>query len=44
MSSINYQSKITNYNGSPKANNENPANNGHNNVELISEIKFLSRH
>ena len=41
MTLINYKSKITNYNGRPKANNENPANNGHDNVELISEIKIF---
>ena len=41
MSSINYKSKITNNDGSPKANNEKPANNGHDNVELISEIKIF---
>ena len=40
MSLINYQSKITKYNGRPKANDENPANNWHNNVELISEIRI----
>ena len=32
---------MTNYNGSPKANDQNPTNNGHNNVDLISEIKIL---
>ena len=41
MCKLYVNSEITDYNGSPKASYENPTNNGHYNVELVSEIKIF---
>ena len=38
MGKINYWSKITVNNGSPKASNQNPPNKRHNNLELVTEL------
>ena len=42
MGKINYWSKITINNGSPKASNQNPPNKRHNNLELVTELYIFS--